>query len=76
MPSEAEKLAENTEPERMTNLFVVTGPSGVGKGTIIAKILERVPHIAKSVSATTRPMREGERRDVDYFFCTSDEFFK
>lgn len=88
MPSEAEKLAQSQSPSdsepqnanetssRMTNLFVVTGPSGVGKGTIIAKILERVPYIAKSVSATTRPMREGERKDVDYFFCSTDEFFK
>jgi len=70
MPIEAEKLAKTT------NLFVVTGPSGVGKGTMIAKLLERVSQIAKSVSATTRQMREGERQNVDYFFCSPDEFTK
>ncbi len=70
------EVKEKDKTTRMTNLFVVTGPSGVGKGTIIARILQIIPDIAKSVSATTRPMREGERKDVDYFFCTPEEFAK
>ena len=41
-------------------VFVITGPSGVGKGTLIKRLLERVPDLALSVSATTREPREGE----------------
>jgi guanylate kinase len=55
-------------------LFVVTGPSGVGKGTLIKKLLERVPGLELSVSATTRPPRSGERDGVDYHFLSEQEF--
>jgi guanylate kinase len=55
-------------------LFVVTGPSGVGKGTLIKKLLERVPDLELSVSATTRPPRPGERDGVDYHFLSKQEF--
>jgi len=55
-------------------LFVVTGPSGVGKGTLIKKLLERVPGLELSVSATTRPPRPGERDGVDYHFLSEQEF--
>jgi guanylate kinase len=55
-------------------LFVVTGPSGVGKGTLIRKLLERVPGLELSVSATTRPPRPGERDGVDYHFLSEQEF--
>ncbi len=55
-------------------VFVITGPSGVGKGTLIKQLLERVPGLALSVSATTRPPREGEEDGVDYHFLTEDEF--
>jgi guanylate kinase len=55
-------------------VFVITGPSGVGKGTLIKKLLERVPNLALSVSATTRAPREGEEEGVDYHFLTEDEF--
>ena len=55
-------------------LFVITGPSGVGKGTLIARLLERVPELELSVSATTRPPRPGERDGADYHFTGDDEF--
>jgi guanylate kinase len=57
-------------------LFVVTGPSGVGKGTLIKKLLERVPDLELSVSATTRPARPGERDGVDYHFLSEQEFHR
>jgi guanylate kinase len=55
-------------------LFVITGPSGVGKGTLIGRLLERVPALELSVSATTRPPRPGERDGVDYHFLSDEEF--
>ena len=55
-------------------LFVITGPSGVGKGTLIRRLLERMPELELSVSATTRPPRPGERDGVDYHFLTEEEF--
>jgi guanylate kinase len=53
---------------------VIAGPSGVGKGTVVRKLLERDPSIWLSVSATTRPPRAGEVAGVDYQFVTRDEF--
>ncbi len=53
---------------------MVTGPSGVGKGTLIRALLERVPGLRLSVSATTRPPRSGERDGVDYHFLTPEDF--
>jgi guanylate kinase len=55
-------------------VFVITGPSGVGKGTLIRGLLERVPGLELSVSATTRPPRPGERDGVDYHFLSEEEF--
>ena len=55
-------------------VFVITGPSGVGKGTLIAKLLGRVEGLELSVSATTREPREGELDGVDYHFLTRDQF--
>jgi guanylate kinase len=55
-------------------VFVITGPSGVGKGTLIKRLLERVPELALSVSATTRSPREGEEDGVDYHFLTEERF--
>jgi guanylate kinase len=57
-------------------LFVITGPSGVGKGTLISEVFERVPGLELSVSATTRPPREGERQGLDYHFLAEDDFSK
>jgi guanylate kinase len=55
-------------------VFVVTGPSGVGKGTLIRTLLERVPGLELSVSATTRAPRPGERHGVDYHFLSDADF--
>jgi guanylate kinase len=55
-------------------VFVITGPSGVGKGTLISELLERVPELELSVSATTREPRPGEEDGRDYHFLTSEEF--
>jgi guanylate kinase len=57
-----------------SKVFVITGPSGVGKGTLIRGLLERVPGLELSVSATTRPPRPGERDGVDYHFLTPEQF--
>jgi guanylate kinase len=58
----------------VAKVFVITGPSGVGKGTLIRGLFERVPELELSVSATTRAPRPGERDGVDYHFLTPDEF--
>jgi guanylate kinase len=56
------------------SLIVVTGPSGAGKGTLIRKLLERVPDLEVTVSATTRDRRPGEEEGREYRFLTPDEF--
>ena len=55
-------------------VFVVTGPSGAGKGTLIRAVLERVPELEVAVSATTRLRREGEEDGREYYFLTDAEF--
>jgi guanylate kinase len=55
-------------------ILVITGPSGVGKGTLIRLLLDRFPRMALSVSATTRRPRPGERDGVDYHFLSPEEF--
>jgi guanylate kinase len=58
----------------MAKVFVITGPSGVGKGTLISTLLGRVPGLELSISATTRKPREGEVDGRDYHFLTPEEF--
>ena len=60
----------------MGGVLVVTGPSGVGKGTLIQKLLERFPGLSLSVSATTRPPRPGEVNGRDYHFLKPEDFEK
>jgi guanylate kinase len=55
-------------------VFVVTGPSGAGKGTLIKGLLGCVPGLEVAVSATTRPQRPGEEDGRDYWFLTDAEF--
>ncbi len=57
-----------------SKVFVITGPSGVGKGTLIRGLLERVPALELSVSATTREPRAGESGGRDYHFLDAAEF--
>ncbi len=58
----------------MKKLFVISGSSGVGKGTVIKKFLEKNPEFKLSVSCTTRQKREGEVHGVNYYYLTRDEF--
>ncbi len=58
----------------MAKVFVITGPSGVGKGTLIRGLLARIPELELSVSATTRPPRPGEEDGVAYHFLTPERF--
>ena len=55
-------------------VFVITGPSGVGKGTLIERLLDAVPELELSVSATTREPRAEEVNGRDYHFLTPEEF--
>jgi guanylate kinase len=58
----------------VAKVFVITGPSGVGKNTLIRGLRERIPELELSVSATTRPPRAGERHGIDYHFLSDAEF--
>ena len=55
-------------------VFVVTGPSGAGKGTLIRVLLDRLPDLEVAVSATTRPQRPGEEHGREYWFLDDDAF--
>jgi len=61
---------------RVTRAFpiVVSGPSGVGKTTLVGGLIGRVPNLQRSVSATTRPLRGGEVQGQSYFFVGKEEF--
>jgi guanylate kinase len=58
----------------VAEVFVITGPSGVGKGTLIRGLLARVPELELSVSSTTRLPRPGEVDGVDYHFLNAQDF--
>ncbi|MFQ9984496.1 MAG: guanylate kinase [Lachnospiraceae bacterium] len=55
-------------------LIVLSGCSGVGKGTVVRRLLEKYPEYVLSISATTRRPREGEQEGVNYFYKTPEEF--
>ena len=67
-------MASSTGSGGSTPVFVVTGPSGAGKGTLIQLVLPRFSELAHAVSATTRPQRPGEEDGVHYWFLDRDEF--
>src|SRR5688572_29330229 len=60
----------------VSKVFVITGPSGVGKGTLIGELCRRVPGLELSVSATTRAPRPGEEDGRDYHFLDRGEFVR
>ena len=60
--------------KKMSKLYVISGSSGVGKGTVIKSFLEKHPEYRLSVSCTTRGKRDGEVDGVNYFFLSNDEF--
>lgn len=61
---------------RKGNLFVISGPSGAGKGTLVALLVSAVDDAQLSVSATTRQPREGEVDGISYWFLTKEEFME
>ncbi|MFE0187439.1 guanylate kinase [Streptomyces sp. NPDC059008] len=63
-------------PARQPRLTVLSGPSGVGKSTVVAHMRKVHPEVWLSVSATTRKPRPGERHGVQYFFVDDEEFDK
>ena len=56
------------------SVFVITGTSGAGKGTLVRELLERVPELELAVSATTREQRPGEKDGREYWFLSHEEF--
>lgn len=61
---------------RKGKLFIISGPSGVGKGTLVKEILARVPNLGFSISETTRKPRSNEVDGRDYFFLKEEEFLE
>ena len=55
-------------------LFVISGPSAVGKGTLCELLLKECPELVLSISATTRTPRKGEKEGISYYFKTEEEF--
>lgn len=68
------RFIENERVDMRRNLYIISGPSGVGKDTVV-KELRKYPHINKTVSATTRAKRSTEVDGVDYYFISKDEFY-
>ena len=55
-------------------LFIITGPSGAGKGSVMRRVLSQVPNLTKVVTYTTRAPRAGETDGFDYHFCSTERF--
>lgn len=72
--SNASAPARPSEPSARGRLFVLSGPSGVGKSTVLARLRAAVPDLWYSVSVTTRPARPGEEDGVSYRFISRPEF--
>ncbi len=72
----APRGATPVPPEVHPRLTVLSGPSGVGKSTVVAHLRKVHPEVWLSVSATTRKPRPGERHGVEYFFVSDEEFDK
>ena len=64
------------DEKRLGKIVIISGFSGVGKGTVVKKLLEDYDHYVLSVSMTTREPREGEIDGVNYYFVTNEEFEK
>ena len=70
----AASCSPTSEGDAIASVFVVSGPSGAGKGTVIALVKQRVDHVVTSVSATTRAPRPGEQDGREYHYLTRAEF--
>ena len=60
--------------KKLKKLIILTGPSGVGKGTVVKEILDKDKNICLSVSATTRSPRKGEKEGKNYYFLSEENF--
>jgi guanylate kinase len=67
-------MAQAASPKKLGLAVVVSGPSGAGKSTITSRLAKTIPDAAWSVSATTRPRRQGEQHGKHYFFVDRQEF--
>ena len=67
-------LGSSTSRSRQTPVFVVTGTSGAGKGTLEKALLNQLPDLELAVSATTRGRREGEENGREYWFISDEDF--
>ncbi len=74
MLSEKQESEANQTVATCGNLFVVSSPSGGGKGTLIRRVLKELPNVSYSVSYTTRAPRNGEVEGREYFFVTPEKF--
>ncbi|WEV24419.1 guanylate kinase [Streptomyces sp. 71268] len=72
----ASQAVSPVPPDARPRLTVLSGPSGVGKSTVVAHLRKAHPEVWLSVSATTRKPRPGERHGVQYFFVENEEFDK
>lgn len=67
---------EPQKTDMRRNLYVISGPSGVGKDTVVKELLKRYPYVKKTVSVTTRKRRETETDGVDYYYVHRDKFYE
>lgn len=67
---------KNEKVDMRRNLIVISGPSGVGKDTVVKTLLKTHPAINKTVSVTTRSKRSNETEGVDYYYITKDQFYQ
>jgi guanylate kinase len=74
--AEGDALIAGIREANTPRIFIISGPSGVGKDTVIEQLRETFPSARYVVTATTRPMRDGETDGVHYVFLTKDEFLE
>ena len=74
--SEIDSLIYNLTTKKVGTLFVISGPSGVGKGTIVKELIQNDPQLQLSISMTTRLPRKGEKDKLNYFFVSKELFEK
>lgn len=72
--TETKQRGSKEEPTQNHKLIIFSAPSGSGKTTVVRHLLDVIPNMEFSISATTRPMRAGEKHGHDYYFYTNEEF--
>src|SRR5574344_1569162 len=68
------EIIKNLSVVRRGIMFIIKAPSGTGKGTVCKELLAQDKDLHFSVSATTRPPRDGEQEGVDYFFLSDEKY--